>query len=153
MKIDIHQTPEHDIFRDRRTNIIWFSFFLLLVCAAVAIGFYAVYSTGSQSFQPEDWALGLLVAASIGITIFGNRLQAYKALFPPQKEKLVSLRQQYPIIEQYCAQVEGMQRKFIRAEYEACVEYAEIQENEQEKSDHTKKPVYGPAENPNKKKP
>ncbi len=93
---------------------------MLLVCIAVAIGFYAVYSTGNEGTNLEDWALGILVAASIGVTIFGNRLQNYKALFPPQREKLSLLRDQYPVINQYCTQVDTMQRKFIRAEYVRC---------------------------------
>jgi len=150
MKIDLNQTPEKNIFRNRKKQIIWFSFFMLLVCVAIAIGFYAVYSNSNNAGNLGDWALGILVSASVGVTIFGNRLQAYKALFPPQKEKLISLRSQYPVIEKYCSGVELIQRKFIRAEYEACVEYAENQQSEKEKN-RPESAVYGPAENPDKK--
>jgi len=150
MKIDLNQTPEQDIFRNRKKYIIWFSFFMLLVCVAVAIGFFVFYSNSNEAQNVEDWALGILVAAAVGVTIFGNRLQAYKALFPPQQEELISLRSQYPVIEKYCSAVDLMQRKFIRAEYEACVEYAEHQESAKEKN-QAEQAVYGPAENPDKK--
>jgi hypothetical protein len=61
----------------------------------------------------------------LGITWFGNRLQAYKRLYPPHREKLVELRLNHPEIDRYCAEVEAMGRGLIRAEYEAFNEYSE----------------------------
>lgn len=148
MKIDLHEPPEHDIFRDKKKYTLWFSFFLSIAGVAVAIGCYAIYSDGSHVVNLENYALGILVASSLGVTRFGNRLQEYKALFPPQKENLALLRAQYPVLEEYCAGVEALQRRFIRAEYEACVDYAEKHEAPGTPTEPTKPVVYGPVENP-----
>lgn len=150
MKIDIGKAPEQDIFRNKKKYILWFIFFLVLVCTAIGLGVYSVYSTSEHVINLEDWSLGILVASAVGVTVFGNKLQAYKALFPPQREKLDALRAQHSVIDTYCSQVDTLQRRYIRAEYEACVEYAEIQETEQEKAGQAGSAVYGPAENPNK---
>lgn len=150
MKIDISITPENDIFGDKKRHTIWFVFFLMLVVIAIALGGYSIYATNIQSANFEDWSLGLLVVAAVGVTIFGNKLQAYKSLFPPQREKLSLLRTQYAPIETYCACVDTLQRRYIRAEYEACIEYAELEETKKEQAEPMDGMIYGPTENPDK---
>lgn len=125
MKIDILEQPDPDIFRDRKKYILWFVFYLVLACVAVGTGVVAVYGDAYHFKNLENWALGVLVGSSLGITRFGNRLQAYKKLFPPQREKIIELRSTHPAIEKYCAQVEASGRGLIRIEFEVCVQYSE----------------------------
>lgn len=149
MKIDLHKPPEQDIFHDQKKYILWFIFFMLMACVAVAIGCYAIYSDGYHGTDLEDYALGILVISSLGVTRFGNRLQKYKVLFPPQREKLTLLRTQYQLLEDYCAGVEALQRRFIRAEYQACVDYANKQDVVKTQTETTNPVIYGPVEQSN----
>ena len=125
MKIKIPGQPDPDIFRDRKKYALWFTFFLVGACASVGIAVFAVYFDTRHYQDLDNWAIGTLVVSSLGITWYGNRLQAYKKLYRPHREKLVELRSKYPEIELYCAEVEAMGRGLIRAEYEAFIEYSE----------------------------
>ncbi|SDP44225.1 hypothetical protein [Desulforhopalus singaporensis] len=125
MKVDITGQPDPDIFRHRKKYILWFVFFLAWVVAALGIIVFAVYYDTSGYRNLDNFALGLLVGASIGTTWSGNRLQAYKKLFPPQLEQLVQMRSTHGVIDAYCQGVDTIGRPLIRAEYEACVKYAE----------------------------
>jgi hypothetical protein len=125
MKIDILGQPDPDIFRDRKKYALWFIFFLLWVFIAVGIAVFGVYFV-TQYYQNIDHrALGILFGASLGITWPGSKLQAYKKLYPPHREKLVELRSNHSAIEIYCAEVEATGRRLVRAEYEACIDYSE----------------------------
>lgn len=125
MKIKISLGPDPDICRDRKKYALWFAFFLAGACVGVGIAVFAVYFDTHHYQNLDNWAIGILVGSSLAITWFGNRLQAYKKLYRPHREKLVELRANHPAIEIYCAQVEAMGRGLIKAEYEAFIEYSE----------------------------
>ncbi|WP_153306672.1 hypothetical protein [Desulfogranum japonicum] len=125
MKIDVLQQPEQDIFQHRKRYVLWFIFFFVTAFLGIAVGVYAIYFDSLHIKHLDDLALGILLTASLGITIYGNKLQKYKRLFPPQQEKLANLRTRYSVIDTYCKGVERLGRRFVRAEYEACEEYAE----------------------------
>ncbi len=125
MKIKIPGQPDPDILRDRKKYALWFAFFLMGACVSVGIAVFAVYFDTHHYKDLDNWAIGTLVVSSLGITWFGNRLQAYKKLYRPHREKLVELRSNHPEIETYCAEVEAMGRGLIQAEYEAFIEYSE----------------------------
>jgi hypothetical protein len=91
----------------------------------VGVAVFAVYFDTHNYKNLDNWAIGTLVGSALGITWFGNRLQDYKKLYRPHREKLVDLRSNNPEIEIYCAEVETMGRGLIRAEYEAFIEYSE----------------------------
>jgi hypothetical protein len=125
MKIKFPGQPDPDIFRDRKKYALWFAFFLAGACVSVGLAVFAVYFDTHHYKNLDNWAIGTLVGSSLGITWFGNRLQAYKKLYRPHREKLVELRSNHPEIEIYCAGVEAMGRELIKAEYEACIEFSE----------------------------
>jgi hypothetical protein len=125
MKIKIPGQPDPDIFRDRKKYALWFAFFLAGACVSVGIAVFAVYFDTHNYKNFDNWAIGTLVGSALGITWFGNRLQDYKKLYRPHREKLVDLRSNHPEIEIYCTEVEIMGRRLIRAEYEAFIEYSE----------------------------
>jgi hypothetical protein len=125
MKIKIPGQPDPDIFRDRKKYALWFAFFLVGVFASVGAAVFAVYFDTHHYNNLDNWAIGTLVGSSLGITWFGNRLQAYKKLYAPHRKKLVELRSNHPEIDVYCTEVEAIGRELIRAEYDACVEYSE----------------------------
>ncbi len=125
MKIKIPGQPDPDIYRDRKKYALWFAFFLVGAFVSVGVAVFSVYFDTHHYKNLDNWAIGTLVGSSLGITWFGNRLQAYKRLYPPHRKKLVELRSNHPEIEIYCTEVEAIGRELIRAEYDACIEYSE----------------------------
>jgi len=125
MKIDILKAPVVNINANRKKYTIIFLFFLGIACLSVGIAVYAIYFSTRYYQNLEDISLGILVGASLFITYFGEKLQAYKRLYPPHRKKLAELRQQHPAIDNYCGQVELLDREMIRAEFLACTRYAE----------------------------
>lgn len=125
MKIVLSGPPDPDILRDRKKYALWFSAFLVAACVSVGVAAFAVYLDTHHGRNLDNWVIAALVGSSLGITWFGNRLQAYKKLYPPHRKKLVELRAKHPEIENYCAGVEASGRELIRAEYEACIAFSE----------------------------
>lgn len=125
MKINILEPPDPDIFRDRKKYIIWFAFFMVMACVGIGVGVFAIYFDTHHYRNLDNWALGILVGSSLGITRFGNRLQEYKRLYPPQLKKLRELQAENGQIKKYCEEIGAAERREIRAEYDACVEFAE----------------------------
>jgi hypothetical protein len=126
MKIDILRTPPADIFRDRRRNILFFCVLLALACCGLLIGVYAIVADTRYYAKLETGALALFVGAALFLTYFGEKLQAYKKLTPPQRKELADLSWKHPEIKAYCDLVAQADRQPILAEFEACQEWAEL---------------------------
>lgn len=125
MKIDILKAPDADIMRDRNKYALIFIFFLIVACFGIGIGVYEVYFSTIQYKNLDNASLAILVVASLFITYFGEKLQAYKRLYAPHRKMIAKLRQQHPVINNYCSQVEMLKRDMIRAEFLACTSYVE----------------------------
>lgn len=125
MKIDIRNRPPEDIFRDRSRHTRFFLAFLALAACGLLIGVYAVVANTKHYALLETVALGLFAGAALFLTYFGEKLQAYKQLTPPQHKELADLGQKHAEIKVYCDLVAQANRQPIRAEYEACQEWAE----------------------------
>lgn len=126
MKIDIPSGPPTDIFKDRRRQILTFILLLALACCGLIIGVYAVVSDTKHYAQLEIVSLALFVGAALFLTYFGEKLQDYKKLTPPQRKELADLSRKHSEIQVYCDLVAQANRQPIRAEYEACQEWAEL---------------------------
>ena len=120
MKIDILQGPPADIYKHRRTFIIIFVTLLVLACCGLLMGVYAIVADTNYYTQLETWALVFFVAPSPFAAYFGEKLQAYKKLTPPQREDLFAWILKYPEVKSYCDQVTMAGREPVRGEYEAC---------------------------------
>jgi hypothetical protein len=125
MKIDILRAPPADIFRDRGKYIRIFSVLLALACCGLLIGVYAIVFDTSYYAKLEIAALSLFAGSALFLTYFGEKLQAYKKLTPPQLKELADLSRKHSEIKVYCDLVAQANRQPIRAEYEACQEWAE----------------------------
>ena len=126
MKIDILRTPPADIFRDRRRYILFFCVLLALACCGLLIGVYAIVADTRYYAKLEIAALALFAGAAVFLTYFGEKLQAYKKLTPPQLKELADLSWKHPEIKTYCDLVVQADRQPILAEFEACQEWAEL---------------------------
>lgn len=126
MKIDILHRPPADIFKDRRRRTLVFAVLLALACSGLLLGVYAVVSDTKFYDKLEIAALGLFAGSAMFLTYFGEKLQGYKKLTPPQQQELAALAGKHPEIRRYCDQVAQANRQPIRAEFEACQEWAEL---------------------------
>lgn len=126
MKIDILCPPPPDIFKDRRRYILIFSILLGLACCGLLLGLYAVVAETSYYAGLETAALALFAGSAVFLTYFGEKLQAYKKLTPPQIKELADLAEQHAEIRTYCGLVAKDGRRAIRGEYEALQEWAEF---------------------------
>lgn len=128
MKIDICSSPPADIFRNRGRHLRLFIFFLLLACCGLLLGAYAVVAETHHYEAFETAALALFAGSALFLTYFGEKLQAYKRLTPPQYAELAGLAQNHAAIGLYCELVAKAGREPIRAEFEACRDWAEEKE-------------------------
>lgn len=124
MKIDISQEPPIDIFKDQRKLIIVFSILIGLACVGILIGAYAILSNSANA-SLETWALVFFVAPAPFATFFGEKLQKYKRLTPPQVQKLSLISDEYTEVQTYLDAVKQLNRRLTRVEYQACVDWVE----------------------------
>lgn len=125
MKIDILRNPPADIFKDRGRYINYFIVLLALACSGLLLGVYAIVADTRHYEIIETAALALFVGSALCLTYFGEKLQAYKKLMPPQVKELAELREKHPEVNRYCELVARANRQPIRVEFEACQEWAE----------------------------
>lgn len=130
MKIDICNKPPADIFKNRRKYTIIFIGLLALACFGLLLGSYAIFADTVYNENLETAALGFFVVAALFIAYFGEKLQAYKKLFPPQQKELAELSEKHIEIRKYCDHVAKSNRQPIRGEYEACQAFAAQKEQE-----------------------
>lgn len=127
MKINILEEPPVDIFMNRRKYTLIFIALLALACCGLFLGGYAIVADTSyyNYNQLETISLFLFAAPSPFVFYVGEKLQGYKKLTPPQYEELADFAQMYQEVKVYCEQVAKANREPIRAEYEACQDWAE----------------------------
>lgn len=128
MKIDIEQKPPDDIYKDRPRYIAIFIGLLVLACIGILLGAYAIIFDTKYYDNFETTALVFFVGSAVFISYFGEKLQAYKKLFPPQRQELTELAGNYVEIRTYCDLVAQSGRQLIRAEFEACQAFAQEKE-------------------------
>jgi hypothetical protein len=125
MKIDITREPPADIFRDRVKYIALFCIFLTLAAIGMSLGGYAILSDTRYYDLLETVSLVLFVGASPVIFYFGEKLQKYKRLTLEEENELADLVLAHAEIKVYCGLVAKAGRQPIKAEYEACLTWAE----------------------------
>ncbi len=86
---------------------------------------YTIFSDTMYYENLETASLAIFVGAAVLISYIGEKLQAYKSLTLDQKKELADMVRTHPEIEVYCALVTKAGRQPIRAEYEACQNWAE----------------------------
>jgi hypothetical protein len=89
------------------------------------LGVYAIFAQTSYYEQLETLALVFFVAPSPFAVYFGEKLQEYKKITPPQRGELAAWGQRYPEVKIYCDLAVKANRQPIRAEYEACQAWVE----------------------------
>jgi len=124
MNINILHGPPADIFKNRRWLTLIFVALLALAFCGLLMGVYAFFADTTYE-QLEKYAFVLFVAPSPFAAYFGEKLQRYKKLTPPQREELAAWEQQYPEVKLYCDQVAMADREPVRVEYEACQAWVE----------------------------
>ena len=132
MKIDILSEPSADLFRNKGKLKSFFMLFLALAFFAVLLGGYAIVADTKYYDILEKTALILFIGSAIPLFYVGEKLQAYKRLTSLQQKELNDLCQKYFEIQGYCDLVARSNRGIIFAEYEACQNFAEAKNSQDE---------------------
>jgi hypothetical protein len=130
MKIDICNEPPADIFKNRQKHTIIFIVLLALACFGLLLGAYAIIADTVYYENLETAALSFFVGSALFIAYFGEKLQAYKKLIPPEQKELAELSKKHIEIRIYCDLVAKNNRQPVRGEFEACQAFATQREQE-----------------------
>lgn len=129
MKIDLLHGPPDDIFKDRRKYTLIFIALLIVSSCGLCFGAYALFGHTVYYEQFETLAFIFFVAPSPFAFYFGQKLQGYKKLSPPQYEELGNWIKRYPEIRNYCELIGKTGREPIQAEYNTCQDWVEKPDN------------------------
>lgn len=131
MKIDLLHAPPADIFKNRGKYIVLFVLFLAVACVGLLLGTYAILSDTQHDIL-EKASMFLFVGSALPFFIVGEKLQAYKRLTPQQEKELADFCQEYGEVQAYCQHVAALNRRIIQAEFDACKDFAEEREMQEE---------------------
>jgi hypothetical protein len=134
MKIDILRKPQADIFKNRGNYVKLFSLFLVVAAIGLLLGAYTYLSNTPYYVSLEKVSMILFAGSSLPIFIFGEKLQGYKRLTPPQKKELENFCQNNLEIREFCRLVTKLGRPMILAEFNACTAFAEEREMQEEQA-------------------
>ena len=139
MKIDILRKPQADIFKNRGIYVKLFSLFLVVAAIGLLLGIYTYLSNTPYYLSLEKVSMILFAGSSLPIFIFGEKLQRYKRLTPPQEKELAKFCQNYSEIQEFCRHVKELNRPMILAEFNACMDFTEEREMQEQASQKTLK--------------
>ncbi|RJX27685.1 MAG: hypothetical protein C4531_13305 [Desulfurivibrio sp.] len=125
MKIDITREPPTDVYRNRGKYILIAIVLLSLAVCGILLMVYGFVSDTPPSDTLEKAALTLLLGPALIFVYFGGKLRAYIRMNQAEKKELDELCRKHAEIAAYCGQVARQGREPILAEYHACQEWAE----------------------------
>ena len=120
MDINITQDPPADVFQTKRKYRRIIPFLLALIFCAILIAVFQVVFGSAHGDLLENIALVLFVAPALVFFYFTEKLHDYKTLSPEQEREMEEFCRQDQDVAAYCAKVSMMDRKPVKAEYDAC---------------------------------
>lgn len=120
MYIDITQDPPADVFPAKRKYQRSIPFLLALICSAILLAAFQIFFGSAYGGLLEDIALVLFVVPALVFFYVGEKLHDYKTLSPKEEKQIEEFCRQDPAVAAYCAKVTTMERKLVKAEYDAC---------------------------------
>lgn len=120
MDIDITQDPPADVFQTKRKYRRIILYLLALIFCAILLAVFQVVFGSAHGDLFENIALVLFVGPALAFFYFVEQLHDYKTLSPEQESEMEEFCRQDHDIAAYCAKVSMMDRKLVKAEYDAC---------------------------------
>lgn len=120
MDINITQDPPANVFQTKRKYRRIIPFLLALIFCAILLAVFQVVFGSAHAELLENIALVLFVAPALVFFYFAEKLHDYKTLSPEQEREMEEFCRQDQDVAAYCAKVSKMNRKSVKAEYDAC---------------------------------
>jgi hypothetical protein len=125
MDIKITENPPVDIFQAKRKYQRKIPVLLALIFCAILIAVFQVVFGSAYGDLLENIALVLFVGPALVFFYVVEKLHDYKLLSLQQEKEMEKFCRQDPNIAAYCGKVSMMERKLVKAEYDACKELIE----------------------------
>ena len=120
MDINITQDPPADVFQTKSKYRRIIPYLLALIACAILLAGYQIVFGSAHGDLLEDIALGLFVGPALVFFYYVEKLHDYKTLSPQQEMEIKDFCRQDQDVAAYCAKVAMMDRKIVKAEYDAC---------------------------------
>ncbi len=119
MYINITQDPPADVLETRKKYLRIIPYLLALVFCGILLAVFQIVFGSAHGDLVENIALVLFVGPGLGFFYFAEKLHDHKTLAPKQEKEIAEFCRQDHDIAAYCAKVVTMDRKLIKAEYDA----------------------------------
>lgn len=120
MYINITQDPPADALEIKRKYLRIIPYLLGLVLCGFLLAVFQIVVGSPHGDLVENIALVLFVAPGLAFFYFAEKLHDHKALSPKQEKEIEDFCRKDAAIAAYCAKVSLLDRKLIKAEYDAC---------------------------------
>ncbi|MCX5876103.1 MAG: hypothetical protein NT087_07405 [Deltaproteobacteria bacterium] len=119
MYINISQDPPTDVVETKKKYLRIIPYLLALVLCGILLAVFQIVFGSAHGDLVENTALILFVAPGLAFFYFAEKLHDHKKLSAKQENEIEEFCRQAPDIAAYCAKVAGLERKLIKAEYDA----------------------------------
>lgn len=127
MDINITQDPPADVFQTKRKYRRIIPFLPALIVCAILLAVFQIVFGSAHGDLLENIALVLFVGPALVFFYCVEKLHDYKTLSPQQEKEMEEFCRQDHDIAAYCTKVSMMERKLVKAEYDACKSQIEDQ--------------------------
>ncbi|MHB1014713.1 MAG: hypothetical protein ACYC2W_05470 [Desulfurivibrionaceae bacterium] len=119
MYINITQDPPADVVETKKRYLRIIPYLLALIFCGILLAVFQVVFGSPHGDLVENTALVLFVGPGLAFFYFAEKLHDHKALSPKQEKEIEGFCRQDHLIAAYYAKVSLLDRKPIKAEYDA----------------------------------
>mgnify|MGYP001415202782 CR=1 FL=1 len=119
MHINLTQDPPTDVVEIKKKYLRIIPYLLALVLCGILLAVFQIVVGSEHGDLVENIALVLFVPPGLAFFYFAEKLHDYKMLTPKQEQEIAFFCLKDHDIAAYCAKVATMERKLVRAEYDA----------------------------------
>lgn len=119
MYINITQDPPADVVEIKKKYLRIIPYLLGLVFCGILLAVFQIIVGSAHGDLVENTALVLFVGPGLAFFYFAEKLHDHKTLSAKQEKEVEDFCRQAPDIAAYCAKVSLLERKLIKAEYDA----------------------------------
>ncbi len=119
MYINITQDPPTDVLEIKKKYLRIIPYLLALIFSAILLALFLVFFDSAHADLIENIALAVFVGPGLAFFYFAEKLHDHKTLSPKQEKEIEEFCRQDHLIAAYCTKVAGLNRKLIKAEYDA----------------------------------
>ncbi|HIJ90114.1 MAG: hypothetical protein OEV89_05040 [Desulfobulbaceae bacterium] len=119
MHITITQDPPDDVIQTKRRYLRIIPILLALIFCAILLALFMAFFGSTHEALLENIALALFAGPGLLFFYFAEKLHDHRSLSPKKEKEVEEFCRKDPDIAAYCAKLATMERKPIKAEYDA----------------------------------